>query len=102
MPDNRSNAPATKIRITAVGRVRYGYDQPAHEFGISIFAVWHNVPRARPRTRHAGAQVRAQGLRRGYAHHDPLLSSRKTAIVSFSHSWVVLGVIVHLPFCAHG
>jgi SRSO17 transposase len=33
-------------------------------------------------------------------HHDPLLSSRKTAIVNFGHSWVVLGVLVRLPFCA--
>jgi SRSO17 transposase len=33
-------------------------------------------------------------------HHDPLLSSRKTAIVNFGHSWVVLGVLVRLPFWA--
>lgn len=31
-------------------------------------------------------------------HHDPLLSTRKKAIVNWGHSWVVLGVIVRLPF----
>ncbi len=31
-------------------------------------------------------------------HHDPLLSTRKTAVMSWGHSWVVLGVIVSFPF----
>ena len=31
-------------------------------------------------------------------HHDPLLSSRGKAITNWGHSWVVLGVIVELPF----
>ena len=31
-------------------------------------------------------------------HHDPLLSSRKTALMNWGHSWVVLCVIVELPF----
>jgi len=31
-------------------------------------------------------------------HHDPLLSSRGKVIVNWGHSWVVLGVIVELPF----
>lgn len=31
-------------------------------------------------------------------HHDPLASSRKTAIPSWGHSWVVLGVLVRWPF----
>lgn len=31
-------------------------------------------------------------------HHDPILSSRKKAIMNWGHSWVVLGVIVELPF----
>jgi hypothetical protein len=30
-------------------------------------------------------------------HHDPLLSTRKTAITNWGHSWVVLGVIVRFP-----
>ena len=32
-------------------------------------------------------------------HHDPLLSTRKTAIMNWGHSWVVLGVIARFPFC---
>lgn len=31
-------------------------------------------------------------------HHDPLLSSRAKAITNWGHSWVMLGVIVELPF----
>lgn len=31
-------------------------------------------------------------------HHDPLLSTRKTAVMNWGHSWVVLAVIVRLPF----
>ena len=32
-------------------------------------------------------------------HHDPLISSRKTAVVNWGHSWVVLSVLVKFPFC---
>jgi len=32
-------------------------------------------------------------------HHDPKLSTRKTALVNWGHSWVVLAVIVRFPFC---
>ena len=31
-------------------------------------------------------------------HHDPLLSSRSKTITNWGHSWVVLGVMVELPF----
>ena len=31
-------------------------------------------------------------------HHDPLLSSRGKAVMNWGQSWVVLGVIVELPF----
>lgn len=31
-------------------------------------------------------------------HHDPLLSSRSKAVTNWGHSWVVLGVLVELPF----
>ena len=30
-------------------------------------------------------------------HHDPLLSTRKTALMNWGHSWVVLSVIVAFP-----
>lgn len=35
-------------------------------------------------------------------HHDPLLSTRKTAIMNWGHCWVVLGVVLQLPFCGDG
>lgn len=31
-------------------------------------------------------------------HHDPLLSSRKKAVLNRGHSWVVLGIVLELPF----
>ena len=31
-------------------------------------------------------------------HHDPLLSSRKQAVLNRGHSWVVLGIVLQLPF----
>lgn len=31
-------------------------------------------------------------------HHDPILSSRKKAIVNWAHCWVVLGVLIKFPF----
>jgi hypothetical protein len=31
-------------------------------------------------------------------HHDPLLSSRSKKIMNWGHSWVVVGVIIELPF----
>ncbi len=31
-------------------------------------------------------------------HHDPLLSTRKTAVMNWGHRWVVLGVSVRFPF----
>lgn len=31
-------------------------------------------------------------------HHDPLLSTRKTAITNWGQSWVVLGVVLKFPF----
>jgi SRSO17 transposase len=32
-------------------------------------------------------------------HHDPLLSTRRTAVMNWGHCWVVLGVVLQLPFC---
>lgn len=31
-------------------------------------------------------------------HHDPLLSSRNKAVMNWGHSWVVVGVVIELPF----
>lgn len=42
--------------------------------------------------RKRGSKVFGAGM-----HHDPLLSSRKKAVVNWGHSWVVLSVIVRFP-----
>jgi len=34
-------------------------------------------------------------------HHDPLLSTRKTALMNWGHSWVIVGLIVRFPFHPH-
>lgn len=32
-------------------------------------------------------------------HHDPQLSTRKTPLVNWGHSWVIVAVLVKFPFC---
>lgn len=43
--------------------------------------------------RKKGRQMFGAGM-----HHDPLISSRKMAVLNWGHSWVVLGVLVRFPF----
>lgn len=43
--------------------------------------------------RKRGLKIHGVGM-----HHDPLLSTRKVALTNWGHSWVILGVIVRLPF----
>lgn len=45
-------------------------------------------------TRKRGPRVFGVGM-----HHDPQLSSRSKTVTVWGHSWVVLGVLVRLPFC---
>ena len=45
--------------------------------------------------RKRGLKVHGAGM-----HHDPMISTRKVPRLSWGHSWVVLSVIVRLPFCA--
>ena len=68
--------------------------------GLAVFAliepflgavVWLAVDDTLCRKR--GTKMFGTGM-----HHDPLLSSRGKTIVNRGHSWVVLGVIVELPF----
>ena len=45
---------------------------------------------------------RKHGRRRMFGvgmHHDPLVSSKKMAVCNWGHSWVILGVVIALPFC---
>jgi len=43
--------------------------------------------------RKRGLKVHGVGM-----HHDPLVSSRKKAIVNWGHCWVILGVLIQFPF----
>jgi hypothetical protein len=45
-------------------------------------------------TRKRGLKMFGAGM-----HHDPLLSTRKKAVVTWGHSWVVLAVVVRLRSC---
>jgi hypothetical protein len=71
------------------------------ELGLAVFRLilpWLGagpVPLALDDTlaRKRGLKIHGVGM-----HHDPLLSTRKVALVNWGHSWVILGVIVRLPF----
>lgn len=56
--------------------------------GVVLLALDDTLARKR------GLKVFGVGM-----HHDPLLSTRKTAITNWGHCWVVLGVTLKLPFC---
>jgi hypothetical protein len=65
---------ALALPLLGTGRIRLGIDDTlARKRGLKVFGV---------------------GM-----HHDPLLSTRKTAITNWGHCWVTLGVICKLPFC---
>jgi hypothetical protein len=68
--------------------------------GLAVFdllAPWlgENIVLALDDTlaRKRGLKVFGAGM-----HHDPLLSTRKTAVMNWGHSWVVLGALVKFPF----
>jgi hypothetical protein len=56
--------------------------------GVVLLAMDDTLARKR------GLKVFGVGM-----HHDPLLSTRKTAITNWAHCWVVLGVVLKMPFC---
>ncbi len=80
--------------LDRLGLAVFGLIEP-YLTGDSIFlAIDDTLARKR------GLKVFGVGM-----HHDPLLSTRKTALMNWGHSWVVLGVVVrfkHWPeraFC---
>src|SRR5215213_6026676 len=71
------------------------------ELGLALFALMLPLPDGQvllgiddTLARKRGLKVFGVGM-----HHDPLLSSRKKAITNWAHRWVVLGVVLRLPFC---
>jgi len=67
----------------ALGRAVFELIEPWLAEGAIFLAMDDTLARKR------GLKVFGVGM-----HHDPLLSSRKTAITNWGHSWVVLGVLV--------
>lgn len=74
------------------------------DLGLAVFGLV--VPWLDPRpavllavddtlARKRGLKVHGAGM-----HQDPMISTRKVPRLSWGHSWVVLSVIVRLPFCA--
>lgn len=57
-----------------------------HLEGTVLLAVDDTLARKR------GLKIFGVGM-----HHDPLLSTRKKAVLNWGHSWIVLGVIVRFP-----
>ncbi len=71
------------------------------ELGLAVFALiepWIGDGPVRlalddTLARKRGLRIHGVGM-----HHDPLISTRKVALVNWGHSWVILGVILRLPF----
>jgi hypothetical protein len=79
---------AARWSLDELGLAVFGLIRPWVGAGTIFLALDDTLARKR------GLKMFGVGM-----HHDPLLSTRKTAIMNWGHSWVVLGVIVRLPFC---
>jgi hypothetical protein len=78
---------AARWSLDELGLAVFGLILPLVD-GVALLAVDDTLARKR------GLKVFGVGM-----HHDPLLSTRKTALTNWAHCWVVLGVLVKLPFC---
>lgn len=76
--------------LDEMGLAVFSWIEPWLEEGAVLVGIDDTLARKR------GVKMFGTGM-----HHDPLLSSRKMTTTNWGHSWVVLGVIVKLPFCAH-
>ena len=70
-----------------LGLAVFGLIEPWLEDGAVLLSLDDTLARKR------GLKIFGVGR-----HHDPLLSTRKTALMNWGHSWVVLSVIVAFPF----
>jgi hypothetical protein len=70
----------------ALGHVLFALVEPWLAEGSIHLALDDTLARKR------GPKVFGAGM-----HHNPLLSTRKTAVMNWGHSWVVLGVLVRFP-----
>jgi len=80
---------AARWSLDALGLAVFGLIESWLEEDAVLLALDDTLARKR------GLKMFGTGM-----HHDPLLSSRRKAITNWGHSWVVLGVLVELPFRA--
>lgn len=78
---------AARWSLDDLGLAVFGLIEPWLGDGPVLLALDDTLARKR------GLKIHGVGM-----HHDPLLSTRKVALVNWGHSWVILGVIVRLPF----
>lgn len=78
---------AARWSLDELGLAVFGLILPLID-GVVLVAIDDTLARKR------GLKVFGVGM-----HHDPLLSTRKTAITNWAHCWVVLGIVLKLPFC---
>jgi DDE superfamily endonuclease len=79
---------AARWSLDELGLAVFGLVLPLVGDGVVLLAMDDTLARKR------GLKVFGVGM-----HHDPLLSSRKKTITNWAHCWVVLGVVLQLPFC---
>ena len=77
---------AASWSLDAVGLAVFGCMQPFLG-DVILLALDDTLARQR------GRKMFGTGM-----HHDPLLSSRRKAVMNWGHRWVVRGVLVELPF----
>jgi hypothetical protein len=78
---------AARWSLDELGLAVFGLVLPLLD-GVVLLAVDDTLARKR------GLKVFGVGM-----HHDPLLSTRRTALTNWAHCWVVLGVLLKPPLC---
>ena len=79
---------AARWSLDELGLAVFGLITPLLGRGPTLLAIDDTLARKR------GHKVFGVGM-----HHDPLISTRKMSVSSWGHCWVVLGVVLKLPFC---
>ena len=78
---------AARWSLDELGMAIFGLLLPLVGGGVIMLAADDTLARKR------GRKIYGVGM-----HHDPLISSRKKSITNRGHSWVILGVLVRVPF----
>lgn len=79
---------AARWSLDELGLAVFALMRPLLGDGLILLGIDDTLARKR------GLKIFGVGM-----HHDPLLSTRKTAVMNWGHCWVILGVILKLPLC---